>query len=80
VVITTTADEALDPSDALSVLRRHAHGDWGDLCEEDRLANEEALANGYRLLSVYADRRDTPFWIITEGDRSCTTILLLSDY
>jgi hypothetical protein len=80
LVITATATEALDPSGVLSALHRHARGDWGDLSEDDRLANEEALANGYRLLSVYADRRDTPFWIITEGDRSYTTILLPSDY
>ena len=80
VLITTAANETVDRSDAFLALVRHALGDWGDLCEEDRSANEEGLANGNRLLSVYSDRHGTAFWIITEWDRSVTTILLPSDY
>lgn len=55
-------------------------GDWGDLCEEDRQANEDALNRDLRLLSSYSDRNGTKFWIITEADRSLTTILLPEDY
>lgn len=55
-------------------------GDWGDLCEEDRQANEDALNRDLRLLSAYSDRNGAKFWIITEADRSLTTILLPEDY
>ena len=60
-------------------LKRHARGDWGDLCPEDRKENELSLKEGFRLLSVYGtgERR---FWIITEADRSVTTVLLPEDY
>lgn len=79
-VITATAHATLEPLDVILALRRHVSGDWGSLCEEDQASNEEALANGYRLLSAYEDSKGTRFWIITEWDRSYTTILLPSDY
>lgn len=61
-------------------LARHASGDWGDVCAEDARANVAALADGTRLLSAYhlADR--TKVWIITEADRSATTVLLPEEY
>ena len=62
-----------------AALDRHAAGDWGGLCEDDRLANERALAEGERLLSSYESFGVT-FWIITERDRSLTTVLLPEDY
>jgi hypothetical protein len=64
------------------LLRRHASGDWGDLCEEDRAENGRALRMGSRLLSAYGDtERGTRLWVITEaGDRSVTTILRPEDY
>lgn len=80
VVITRTANECLSQVDVLAALARHAEGDWGDLCPEDRKANEEALKHRQRLLSAYADAHGEKFWIITEADRSVTTILLPSDY
>ena len=58
---------------------RHAKGDWGELCENDRLANEEALDSGGRILSLYSTT-DGTIWIITEADRSFTTVLLPEDY
>jgi hypothetical protein len=57
----------------------HLSGDWGDLCEEDRQANEDALKNGDRLLSAYGTRGDK-IWIITEWDRSVTTVLFPDEY
>ena len=66
--------------DVLAALDRHAAGDWGELGDEDRLANEEALAYGERLLSAYSTPDGTAFWIITERDRSATTVLLPEDY
>jgi hypothetical protein len=60
-------------------LARHATGDWGDLCAFDRRQNQIALRDGYRVLSSY----EVPtgrVWIITEADRSVTTILLPEEY
>lgn len=58
---------------------RHATGDWGDLCEEDKASNDYALANGERIFSAYKNG-DTKIWIITEWDRSATTILFPEEY
>jgi len=65
--------------DAFGYLARHATGDWGQLCAFDRRQNEVALRTGERVLSSYpvGERR---IWIITEADRSVTTILLPEDY
>ena len=79
-VITSAALDALDPEDVKACLVRHAEGDWGTLCPEDQKANELALAEGFRLFSVYHDRHRTKFYIITEADRSVTTVLLPEDY
>lgn len=59
---------------------KHQHGDWGNVCEEDWEANNEAAKEGYRILSSYKDSNDVIFWIITEADRSVTTILLPDEY
>lgn len=79
-VSTRNALDTLHPEDVLASIARHHAGDWGDLCEEDRKANEQALARGGRLFSVYFDRRGFKFYIITEADRSVTTVLLPEDY
>lgn len=79
-VITPNAAASVEHADVLSALRRHASGDWGELGEEDRAANDRALVEGARLLSAYRARNGTRFWIITEADRSVTTILLPEDY
>jgi hypothetical protein len=64
----------------LMALKRHKSGDWGDLCPEDWEANEKALQEGGRLFSVYYDQNGTKFWVITEADRSITTVLMPDDY
>ena len=61
-------------------LKRHLAGDWGELCDEDRVANEEALQNGERLFSVYRQEKLPTVWIITEWDRSVTTVLFPDEY
>jgi len=61
-------------------LRRHVTGDWGELDEEDRRENELSVARGFRLLSSYILSSGTKIWIITEADRSSTTLLLPSEY
>ena len=70
----------LTGDDILLAIQRHQAGDWGDLDEHDRAANERALAEGTRLLSVYRSAAGTTFWLITEADRSVTTVLLPEDY
>ena len=59
---------------------RHLNGDWGEVCAEDRQANEEALEGNLRLLSAYRTHAGVRLWIITEADRSATTILLPEEY
>jgi hypothetical protein len=61
-------------------LAKHLAGDWGDVDAEDRRANDEALMYGDRLLSAYRTLRGVKLWVITEGDRSVTTILLPQEY
>ena len=61
-------------------LRRHACSDWGDLNEEDRKENEFSLVTGFRLLSSYTLSSGTRIWVITEADRSSTTLLLPEEY
>lgn len=63
----------------LQLLARHMRGDWGDLGDHDRLANEQALEHGARLMSVY-NVGGREIWIITEAGRHETTILLPSEY
>lgn len=63
----------------IALVRRHLRGDWGDLSNEDKKANDDALRDGSRILSAYAFPQGT-VWIITEWDRSATTVLLSSEY
>ena len=63
-----------------SFLRRHVSGDWGDLSEDDRRANLAALQAGARILSAYVTILGERLWIITEADRSLTTILRPDEY
>ncbi|WP_186166592.1 hypothetical protein [Burkholderia gladioli] len=80
--ITPGAQSALDEVGISGVvlLARHIHGDWGDLSVEDQTANELALLTGKRLLSSYDLPGGGKVWVITEADRSVTTILLPEDY
>ncbi len=79
VVITANAKAELGDAAVHHALSRHAAGDWGDVCPADAKENELSLKEGFRLFSVYHDN-DKRFWIITECDRSVTTILLPEDY
>jgi hypothetical protein len=80
IVITRNALDTIAPETVRQALARYAQGDWGELCDEDRQENELSLQEGYRLLSVYSTSDGTKFWIITEADRSVTTVLLPNDY
>ena len=62
------------------LLQLHVSGNWGSVCEEDALVNDAAVHNGERILSSYRIGEYTRVWIITEYDRSVTTILLPSEY
>jgi hypothetical protein len=82
IVATPGAIDALQQAGETpaSFLRRHVAGDWGDVDEDDRDENELSLREGFRLLSAYKLADGTKIWIITEADRSVTTILLPSEY
>lgn len=73
-----TTLEALNAS-PLAILSRHQSGDWGDLESEDKQSNEAALLNGGRIFSAYQFDAER-LWVITEADRSATTILLPEEY
>jgi hypothetical protein len=64
----------------IQFLHRHVSADWGELSEEDVQENERSLREGFRLLSAYRTAKGQKMWIITEADRSATTILLPSEY
>ena len=82
VVATPGALEALTArgQDAACFLRRHAAGDWGEICDEDRAVNEAALVDGDRVMSVYTTKLGVTMWIITEADRSSTCLLTPDEY
>lgn len=80
IVSTPNALARLSDEDILTGIQRHQAGDWGDMDDHDRLANERALAEGTRLLSVYHAANGTKFWLITEHHRRTTTVLLPEDY
>lgn len=82
VVATPGALGALAAHDvsAHTLIERHARGDWGLISAEDTKANDAALRLGGRLLSSYEVAADTRIWLITEADRSATTLLLPSEY
>ena len=66
--------------DPLGYLARHASGDWGELDAHDRRANEWSLKHGWRVLSSYLVGEEGRVWVITEADRSVTTLLLPQEY
>jgi hypothetical protein len=80
IVATPNALEHLTQEDILTAIQRHQAGDWGDLCEDDKRENQLSLEKGFRLLSAYHANNGTKFWIITEADRTATTVLLPEDY
>ena len=80
IVATPNALQSITQDDILLGIQRHQAGDWGSLTEDDHAANDRALAHGGRILSAYQATNGTKFWLITEADRSVTTILLPEDY
>lgn len=80
IVATSHALTAIHPDEILKALSRHVRGDWGTLDPEDLQSNERALQFGGRLFSSHLSSQNVKFWIITECDRSVTTVLLPEDY
>jgi hypothetical protein len=80
IVSSANALNHLTYDDILSGLVRHITGDWGDVGKDDRKENELSLEKGFRLWSVYHTEKGVRFFIITEADRSATTVLLPEDY
>jgi len=79
IVITANALDTLRQEAIQDGLSRHARGDWGTVCADDAAMNDTALRSGDRVLSAYGEG-DHRFWIITEANRSLTTVLLPEDY
>jgi hypothetical protein len=80
IVATPNALTNILNEEILRALSRHVQGDWGTLDAHDWNANEQALHHGGRLLSAYHSSQNVRFWIITEADRTVTTVLLPEDY
>ena len=80
LAITTNAAIRLQQQEVFDALRQHAQCDWGDVCHDDWAMNDEAVKNGDRLVSAYHDSNKEKFYIITEANRSATTVLLPEDY
>jgi hypothetical protein len=82
-IVATPAALALllaEGTSPLTVLMRHLTGDWGNLDAEDAAANERALSDGSRLFSSYRLPSGEKVWVITEANRSATTVLMPEDY
>ena len=79
IVATRRVIDELDGRTISRLLTRHLHCDWGDICDEDWKLNDHAVKNGERLLSSYQVGAEKVF-IITEWDRSATTILFADEY
>ena len=88
IYATPGALELLERSnlDARTLIARHVHGDWGLVHPDDAAANEHAISRGHRIVSSYAvgpaglTRDPDVIWVITEADRSATTLLLPGEY
>lgn len=82
IVMTPGAIDALAAAgqDAPSLIARHARGDWGSVSTEDAIENDRAVIAGHRVLSRYVLANQARLWVITESDRSVTTILLPEEY
>jgi len=66
--------------DPLEFISRHVSGDWGEVNDEDKQENECSVTHGFRVLSAYTLRTGVRLWIITEADRSATTLLKPEEY
>ena len=79
-VATPNVLNSVPREEILAALQRHQNCDWGDVCPQDKWSNDRAVKCGDRLFSVYHSNEGIKFWIITEADRSATTVLLPPDY
>lgn len=80
IVATVGATMVADNHAILELLRRHCSGDWGDLSEEDKEANEQAVKHGDRILSSYRLPSGEKLWVITEGSRESTCVMTPGEY
>jgi hypothetical protein len=80
ICITDQALAEIDNDDIRRAMERHAKGDWGEVEDVDIHENNFAIDKYLRIFSVYKDKKGKRFWIITEADRSATTVLLPSEY
>jgi hypothetical protein len=82
IFLTIGAREALEESgqNAFEFLELHQQGNWGIVCKEDAKENDFSVKNGFRILSAYRTKNDVKIWLITEADRSSSTILLPEQY
>jgi hypothetical protein len=79
-VVTANANESLSDADIRNALALHQSGKWGNIGFNDYRENNNALKNGSRILSAYVSGGGEKFWVLTEADRSCTTILMPDEY
>ena len=75
----TVAEDKVFTQEVMMCLQRHSQCDWGDVSEADKQCNDEAIQMGDRILSAYETTQGR-IWIITEADRSATTILFPDEY
>ena len=80
IVATPNALHNLTPEDIQRGIQQHQSGNWGEVRDSDRQENDLSLEKGFRLLSVYRATCGKLFWIITEANRSATTVLMPEDY
>ena len=80
IMVTPNALTSITQEEILVGIQRHQAGDWGDVTPESRVANDHALKAGMRIRSAYLSACGIPFWILTEADRSKSTVLLPQDY
>jgi len=80
LVSTPNALTQVPNDEIIKAIQRHQAGDWGNVDTHDHQENERALIDGTRLLSVYHSAAGVRFWVITEADRSVTTVLMPEDY
>jgi hypothetical protein len=80
IVATAGALDRITPTEISKSMKRHATGDWGELCREDRATNDRHLRTGGQLRSAYQTGTGEQFWIITDSGRTTTTVLLPEEY
>ena len=80
IVVTSKALASLNCDEIINAIYRHRNGDWGEVSTADKLANENAITSRVRLRSAYFGSSGVVFWIVTKADRSCTRVLLPSEY